>query len=52
MFMLIYVNDCEFDSFINLIELFNVFVFNLIGKGLILVNFVIEGKYMERFNDV
>lgn len=33
------------------IESFNVFVFNLIGKGLTLVNSVIEGKYMERFND-
>lgn len=51
MLMLIHVNDCEFDSFINSIESFNVFVFNLIGKGLTLVNSVIEGKYMERFND-
>lgn len=49
--MLINVNDREFDSFINSIQSLNVSVFNLIGKGLTLVNSVIEGKYMERFND-
>lgn len=51
MMMLINVNDREFDSFINSIQSLNVSVFNLIGKGLTLVNSVIEGKYMERFND-